>query len=72
MSDVSDKLLQIDVSFSEAIRRGLLDTETGNYVNNVTKEQVSRHKHGGSLVLIEFYAKHTVAMQVVFLVLFRL
>lgn len=35
-----DQLLHKPVTFVEAIRRGLIDRETGNYVNNATGERV--------------------------------
>ena len=40
VSEVVDQLLRINVPFAEAVHRGLIDRDTGDYVNNVTREAV--------------------------------
>ena len=40
VSEVADQFLKKNVTFSEAVRRGLIERETGCYVNNVTKERI--------------------------------
>ena len=41
VNSVVDQALQRTVSFSEAIRLGILDSERGEYVNNLTFERLS-------------------------------
>lgn len=38
--EVKDHVRQTNVSFAEAVRRGLIDRETGDYVNNLTGERI--------------------------------
>ena len=40
MKDVYDPVLNTNVSFSDAVRRGIIDRETGNYIDRRTKESM--------------------------------
>lgn len=40
VSEVEDPVLKTRVSFAEAMRRGLIDRETGDYVNRLTRQRV--------------------------------
>lgn len=40
VSEVKDPLTGYDISFTDAVRRGIIDRETGNYVNRHTTERV--------------------------------
>lgn len=40
VSAVRDDARRVDVSFADAVRRGLIDSETGDYVNSLTGERM--------------------------------
>ena len=41
MSEVKDPLTDNDISFTDAVRRGIIDRETGDYVNRHGRERLS-------------------------------
>ena len=40
MSEVKDPLTGADISFSDAVRRGIIDRDTGEYVNRHSRDRV--------------------------------
>ena len=40
VSEVKDPLTGADISFSDAVRRGVIDRDTGEYVNRHSRERV--------------------------------